>query len=392
VVVTGVGVDPEAALKNALVTAVEQTMGVLIDAQTIVEHEEVIQEKIIAATNAFVERYTVAKTWQEGNVHHCRVRAEVRSRKLLEQLQANQVFSAKVQGKDLAARIETEELAKQGAAEVLRKCLLDLPNRVLTIRQAGKCVPISSTRLRIPVEISVDTKVYAQIMQDIEPELAAVARLKSTAASRYVPGTGFEQFWLKFQLHPEPFTPIDENPVEPKPGLLAAKRWFKAEGPCRPDIEQRELLASFVKQATQKGQRLAIVMLFRDLSSAGAAKITLFGFDPEAVQGWPGERGSKVVIGLKLLDSSREEVAAREITYAYAPGRKDGLILDVNPRLYPSGWPFVGVSPGGRIVDSGPYALFGQSWYGFVYVDLAADEIAKVETINLSVHWEPRTD
>jgi len=59
ITVTGIGTTLESAEKQALAAAIRQTVGAYIDSKTIIENEEVIQDRILSVSNAFVDRYEV---------------------------------------------------------------------------------------------------------------------------------------------------------------------------------------------------------------------------------------------------------------------------------------------------------------------------------------------
>ena len=59
ITVTGMGETLEAAEKQALAAAIRQAVGAYMDSKTIVENEEIIQDRILSVSNAFVEKYEV---------------------------------------------------------------------------------------------------------------------------------------------------------------------------------------------------------------------------------------------------------------------------------------------------------------------------------------------
>ena len=67
VTVTGMGVTPAEAESDALRMAVENTLGVLVDANTLVEKNVVIQDQIYTQSRGFVTDYTVTGRQQTAN-------------------------------------------------------------------------------------------------------------------------------------------------------------------------------------------------------------------------------------------------------------------------------------------------------------------------------------
>ena len=90
VVVTGVGTDSETAMQNAFSQAMEQSVGLLVDAETVVKNDRLIRDEILTYSRGYVEKYEVVSRWQDGGLHHTKIRAVVARDKLVEKLTRNQ--------------------------------------------------------------------------------------------------------------------------------------------------------------------------------------------------------------------------------------------------------------------------------------------------------------
>ena len=86
VVVTGVGIDPDKAMQNAFSQAIEQTVGLLVDAETAVKNDQLIRDEILTCSRGYMEKYEVVSRWQESGLHHAKIRAVVARDKLVEKL------------------------------------------------------------------------------------------------------------------------------------------------------------------------------------------------------------------------------------------------------------------------------------------------------------------
>lgn len=383
----GAATTPQGAEDCALVAAVEQAVGVLVEAETVIKNEDVIREKIITATNAFVETYRVARRWQEAGLHHCRIVARVRSRKLRDRLQANRIATRKFTGEDLYGRIVTDDHAKRGAREILKACLTDLPQQVLTGRVAGQPVAVSSpdmeipdgiTRLRIPIRIAVDPKAYAQAMARILPKLDHIAKVKYTARAslQQKPGKPYAVFECRALRR------VDNNPISPKPGDLVADVLLE------PGRKAREPVFApwkrVVQHAKEKGQRIAVVWVVKGLR-VGGAQITAYGLDEEAVQSLPRANSAVAAVRMRLLDSENREIASREIQYRFSAWWSS-FILN---RRYLSKWWVVTVLPGAYKSGSFQSSTFASSFRGYFYIDLSTTQIKRICGLVLSVRWMP---
>ena len=420
---TGAGATADEALKAALMNAVEQAVGVLIDAQTIVEHNDLIQEKIIAASNAFVEKYELVKQWQEGGLNRCRLVALVRNRQLREKLEANRIIAAKVDGKSIAAHIDTEQAAKQSAAEVVKSCFADFPSKVLTVKCTADPVPVpgSTSKLRIPIEVAVDMKAYSEIMRDISPKLAKVARATATATVKYVKEKPIADAKNRdYVVGRQTLGNLglgelrEGGPVFPPPGWLAPKEWFAAatrEGrggfePSRSVVGLIRAVESVSNRAKQAGERWGLLVMMTDLAVSGSASFTVHGLDENALASIPRSIDThyscttQAVVRIRLLGEEGKEIASDESAYTFPQYESyDLLTCPILGRCEDArSWAkerIIGrVCPGaGRFHDplrtvERPYFQV-LSWWGHAYIDAGGpDQIKQVKRVELSVTWE----
>lgn len=396
----GAGTTPDEAFKSALVSAVEKAVGVLVDAKTIVDHDDVIQEKIITATNAFVDKHEVLRRWVKDGLHYCRIVARVVSRKLKQELEANRIKTREIRGEYIYDRILTEELARMSASQVLQACLRDLPQKVLTVRATGKTTPISSSRLRIPIEITVDTKAYAHEINRALPNISRVALAEKSGMAmfrRRNPAKALNDHVVKgMSLSNRRLYGIDDNPVFPPSGTLAPIVWFQGSGalagPSKPRTAGQEntLLGQIVTTATRAGKKAVLLMIMTKMSSSGRARYTAFAVDKQAVDGLGLDpyRDPSVVIHVVLRDGARKKIGRSETVFRAGP-----LIMCIGegPRFRVDGrsvgrWPVVRVHPGLRDF---PVPSFAQSWRGYVYVDVPADKIRQIRSMDVFPVWRP---
>jgi len=59
VVATGVGTDADKALQNAFSQAIEQTVGVLVDAESVVKNDQLIRDEVLTFSRGYVENFAV---------------------------------------------------------------------------------------------------------------------------------------------------------------------------------------------------------------------------------------------------------------------------------------------------------------------------------------------
>ena len=77
VTVTGTGMSPTEAENDALRAAVENTLGVLVDSETLVQNSMLISDQIYTQSRGFVNEYSVISREQRGSVWHVTINATV---------------------------------------------------------------------------------------------------------------------------------------------------------------------------------------------------------------------------------------------------------------------------------------------------------------------------
>ena len=137
VVATGIGIDENAATKNALMAAVEQAVGAVVDAETVVKNDEIIKDELLTYSNGFVKRFEEIKSWEEGGLKYVKIHAWVEMRRLTAKLEEHKISVKKVAGKSLFGEAATKVTAAQNAAAMVKKSLEGLPSSLLFAEVIG---------------------------------------------------------------------------------------------------------------------------------------------------------------------------------------------------------------------------------------------------------------
>lgn len=120
VAATGVGVNADGALRNAFKNAVEQAVGLIVNAETVVKNEAVIKEQILTYSDGFVEKFDRVKEGKrDDGLYEVKIKAVVKWRQLIEKLKEAQVSVAKIEGESLFAEVVTKLDAEQNAVKLL---------------------------------------------------------------------------------------------------------------------------------------------------------------------------------------------------------------------------------------------------------------------------------
>lgn len=385
VVVTGAGETAEKATEDALRNAVEQAVGALIDAKTMVEGDQVIQDKILRMSNAFVERYDVLKRWSEGNLQYCRISAQVKSRELRATLAAEPVFKGKVEGENLGAQVLGELTAKAGTGELFEQFLKDLQAKTLFAKvtsqpRAATTTGSNKVVLQVPVEVGVDLQAYESIVASWLPKLRAAARSKSTRSLSFKP------------MDPvSPDTPPNRNmrgllspatSASGREGSLVPKLWMGNLSPSN-DVnhsyftnELNAVLFASREKPPSYTAAVRTVAVISGLSKSGRASVESLSIDKDVFCTLLPMIDTAVVLNAAVLDKVGKEVSGRSETFR---ARLLGTV-EKHDNTYGYGTAIV-VYPGHY---EGRWA-YTTTWNGFVEMPVASQELESLSSLNLNI-------
>ena len=186
VAVTGVGVDAEKAEQDAFRRAIEQTVGVLVNAETIIENDEIIKDQVLTFSRAYVQKYDVVKRSQKDELHQVTILATVSLNKLAEKLQANKVVVRKIPGLVWYRQTKNEIVNEKNAAKMFAKAFEDYRMENLwVVESSGKpeLVDRDETHVRVRIGASVrpDEKKWEAFAAGVLPLLEKIALKRSVA-------------------------------------------------------------------------------------------------------------------------------------------------------------------------------------------------------------------
>lgn len=126
VVAQGMGIDANAALLNAYSNAVQQALGLYVDAETMVQNDQIVRDKILTYSKGFIQEAKEISNNQANGLFQVNIRAKVRRQQLLEQAKANNISVKAVEGASLHAQVESQLKQEKDAKALLEKALLPL--------------------------------------------------------------------------------------------------------------------------------------------------------------------------------------------------------------------------------------------------------------------------
>jgi len=237
VVVEGVGANEEEALNNAFARSVESAVGLLVDATTIVDNDEVITEKILTFSNAYIKQYKVVKPTRKLNgITYVNISATVKVDVLAKKLTGLAILGTRdVDGKSLAAEMSTKAKLvgdfKAMLAEATKGFPVSCLNATVGELQVGTPDARGEVEIVVPVTVSVNEEKYRAFDQAIRQLLGAAAKKKASHTwqlvcsergnadfSLFASRDGVALFKLSSQRLPEPMR--DQEDKEPLAVLL----------------------------------------------------------------------------------------------------------------------------------------------------------------------------
>ena len=185
VIVEGAGETLAEAKKDALRCAVEEVVGSLVDAQSRMENDELI-EQILTASSAYVEKYSVLSRKIDNGLATIKIRAVVVKKSLTQKLKQSKVRQTVViDGASLAGKATTKaESEKQGAlflANFLKN--EEFPYSFIDVKineQPEIVTKGNDINYHIKWEVSVNTERYFDFINRLIPILDKYAINKKT--------------------------------------------------------------------------------------------------------------------------------------------------------------------------------------------------------------------
>lgn len=194
VVVEGVGPTVEEARKNAVRAAVVATVGEMVDAETLVENDEVVQDQILTYSNGYVDTMEVlsTKTDASGFVT-LRVRADVRKSQLQRKLTEVMATTADADGESLFAEMLSRQNSVEDADKMFAKVFAGHREDLLleagvVLRENGKPaieLEPNTGKVTVSVRLAVNDKAWSAWVSDAQKRFEEMSEKNEPAETRH---------------------------------------------------------------------------------------------------------------------------------------------------------------------------------------------------------------
>ena len=121
VVAQGMGIDANSALLNAYSNAVQQALGLYIDAETLMQNDAIVRDKILTYSKGFIQEATKINESQANGLFQVKVHAKVKQQQLFEQVKVNNISTKPLDGLNLHAQVESQLKQDKDAPNSMRK-------------------------------------------------------------------------------------------------------------------------------------------------------------------------------------------------------------------------------------------------------------------------------
>ncbi|MFZ4596629.1 MAG: hypothetical protein ACOYOF_20410 [Verrucomicrobiaceae bacterium] len=182
VVADGVGKTENDALKDAFRNAVQQVVGLVLDADVLVRNDAVIRDQVLTYSDGFVHKYDVLSQRIENGLTHVRISAVVEHRSLVEKLEAKQVISKPSDMRHLFAKAVTEIEAVSNATVLLKERLVEF-HKVWTASPGEARYDREKRKLILPIMLHADKTAFGATLSRLEILLKRIAIQKSSCSA-----------------------------------------------------------------------------------------------------------------------------------------------------------------------------------------------------------------
>lgn len=196
VIAEGVGATAEEALKDAYRNAVRQVVGAVVDAETLITNDEVIDDKVLTYSGGFIKDYeeVAGSKKVESSLHRIKIKARVERGNVIAKLRSANITVKEVNGKGLFAEAVTKLEAEKDAAALLQKQFEGFPQSCITATIIGKPDIVTKTDEKVTVEITVqiepDLKAYKAFADKLIPILDKLAKDKGEFTAKFIGESG----------------------------------------------------------------------------------------------------------------------------------------------------------------------------------------------------------
>ncbi len=186
VVTTGVGQNEEEAKRQAYRNAIQSVVGAMVQAETMVQNDELISDKILSHSDGFITKtQQVGETvTMPGGLVQVTMQVTVKSTQLKEKLKAENITLAEMDGESLFTMLSTQKDKEKDAVSILMEEFKGFPSNVLEAKADTSNMQQKEASgmfdLVIPLVVSVNQEAYSAFVSGLVKKLQDLGYKKET--------------------------------------------------------------------------------------------------------------------------------------------------------------------------------------------------------------------
>lgn len=180
IIAHGLGLTEDAARRQAYRNAVQSVIGTMVVAETIVENDEVVRDKVLSHSDGYISAARqIGGTRSVGDgLVEVTMEVTVKSDSLREKLQAVNITSTDFAGEALFKTALQEMEAREAGAAELKTLLADFPRKLVSARADTASAKSSFSRgglvrYELPVKVGIDMAAYEAMAARLNQILVA---------------------------------------------------------------------------------------------------------------------------------------------------------------------------------------------------------------------------
>jgi len=176
VVATGYGKDVEGAIRNACRAAVEQVVGSMVYAETLVSSGELISDKILSFSGGYVESHKPLEQpkLMDDGLWSIRVSAKIKRRVLGEELQKTGINRVSFDGSSLRMKYDMLVDNQETALDLMEMMAKDLYTNAVSTSLISNDYDVVDNQAILEIETKIDAEIFAAFAKNFLDKLQAV--------------------------------------------------------------------------------------------------------------------------------------------------------------------------------------------------------------------------
>lgn len=206
ILVDGAGLDKESAMNNAYQNAVKQAVGLYIDAETLIDNNQEVKDKILTHSRGIIDKVEVISDQNDDGIYRVEILAQVIKQELEEKVKpiSSDKASFNIDGESLVAAKASKEQQEADAKAILEEIALYIKEESInwidfTIDGSPR-VSNNHDYVEVDVLATYDFDKYLSIMEKPIEMLEQIALSKTQAVTQAenmnspIPFRGFSSF------------------------------------------------------------------------------------------------------------------------------------------------------------------------------------------------------